>query len=129
MRKYGGGRKIQHGSGRTIDIPKELPTGSIPGPSFNNAWTTGEACSGPHCGTPLDPTPESYAANLPVDSPGRTDIVGTDRLGNNAQAIPGVSTYTGTETNFGPFTLQTMSGGQRRHSKRSQRSRKSQRKH
>ena len=46
----------QAGGGRTLNIPKYLPAGEIPGPSYNNAVSIGAECNGPHCSSPISPT-------------------------------------------------------------------------
>ena len=39
------------GYGRTLNVPKVLPAGVLPGPSYNGAVTIGEPCKGGHCST------------------------------------------------------------------------------
>jgi len=54
----------QTGGGRTLQIPKYLPAGEIPGPSYNNAVSIGAECNGPHCSSPISPTsPKFYPQN------------------------------------------------------------------
>jgi hypothetical protein len=106
-------RRNQRGGGRTIDIP--LPDGTIPGPSYNSAVTIGEACNGPHCAIPVTPSTDAMMANLGSAVPGANiNYPGTDRMGNNAFSMPGISPYTGTELNSGPFQMLTQAGGSRR---------------
>jgi hypothetical protein len=103
------GMSHQSGGGRTLNIPKYLPTNKIPGPSYNGAVTIGEVCQGVHCSIPVTPTSENLihnnlqSANPP---PGATlNYPGTNRFGNNQINMPGVHTYSGTENNPGPFNI------------------------
>ena len=49
-----------NGYGRTLNVPKVLPAGVVPGPSYNGAVTIGEPCEGPHCAIPVKPTTNNY---------------------------------------------------------------------
>lgn len=101
------------GGGRTLDIP--LPDGNIPGPSYNSAITIGEACAGSHCAIPVTPSVDNMMNNLNSSVPGANlNYPGTMRMGNNAFSMPGISPYTGTELNSGPFSMLTQAGGARR---------------
>ena len=99
------------GGGRTINVPK-VYDGDVPGPSFNGAVTVGEECVGAHCSVPIEPT-TTYMIHDALDSstPGaNVSYPGTDRLGNNSFAMPGISAYEGTTINPGPFNLQCAGG-------------------
>ena len=108
--------KSQRGSGRTINVPKTSPPNTVPGPSFNGAVTIGEACNGPWCSVPVTPTTTNMtnqnllSANPPPGA--NVQYPGTDRLGNNWFAMPGVSEYVGTQLNPGPFNIQCTGGQQ-----------------
>ena len=97
-------------SGRTLNVPKVLPPGILPNPSFNGAVTIGEKCEGPHCSIPVAPTSgfingsNLKSANPP---PGATfHFPSTYRLGNNSDVNPKIAKYVGTKKNFGPFNIE-----------------------
>ena len=106
------------GGGRTINVPKELPVGQIPGPSFNGALTIGEKCLGGHCSIPVDPLTSNFtnnnlkSANPPLK--GTFHYQGTNRLGNSQLNMPGVSQYIGTELNHGSFNILSTGGGEKK---------------
>ena len=104
----------QGGGGRTLNIPKTLPDNTIPGPSYNSAVTTGPPCQGAHCAVPTTPTDANLIHhNLASANPppgGNTSYPSTTHLGNSHNEMPGISNYTGTALNHGPFTLQTGAG-------------------
>jgi len=105
----------QKGSGRTLNIPKELPSVSIPGPTYNGGLTIGEKCIGGHCSIPIDPLTSNYtnnnlkSANSPLKA--TYHYQGTDRLGNSQVQMPGVNKYTGTTINHGNFNILSTGGG------------------
>lgn len=107
-------KRTQKGSGRTLNVPKVLEPGIIPGPTHNGAVTVGEACVGAHCSIPVTPTVANYVnKNLMSASPppqGNVMYPGTNRLGNNSQNMPGISDYVGTALNHGPFNIQCAGG-------------------
>lgn len=107
-------KRRQRGSGRTLNIPKVLEPGVIPGPTHNGGVTVGEACVGAHCSIPVTPTVANYVnKNLMSASPapkGNVMYPGTNRLGNNSQNMPGISDYVGTALNHGPFKIQCAGG-------------------
>ena len=78
----------QTAGGRTINIPKYLPEGVVPGASFNNANTIGEQCIGSHCGISIKPTAFDYMNNissLPNSPIGvQSQVPGGPRLGNSS---------------------------------------------
>jgi len=117
----------QRGGGRTFDVPMPSDPFQMPGPTFNNAWYTGEACNGPHCGVPVTPFVSEYIHNnLPADTaPGATTQYPViDRLGNSlGENFPGIQPYEGTELNPGPFNFNCVSGGGRRSRKQQQKKR------
>ena len=98
----------QTGYGRTLNIPKELPAGVIPGPSYNGAVTIGEKCVGPHCSIPVNPT-TSYMIKKNLQSAGPHHVQhypSTYRLGNNTELPQGMSKYTNKNSlNNGPFNI------------------------
>lgn len=100
----------QKGRGRTINVPKNHSTVTVPKASFNGAITTGETCIGNHCAMPVTPTATNYVSNnLSSANPapgGNLHIPGTDRLGNNHVTFPGSSAYSGSELNHGPHNIQ-----------------------
>lgn len=89
--------------GRTLNVPKVLPPGQIPGPSYNNAMSIGEKCSGIHCGMAIDPTTTGYISN--IYSAAKYHFQSMNRPGNNTEHLPWLKTYTGTETNYGPYAF------------------------
>lgn len=106
----------QSGSGRTINIPKELPSGVIPGSSFNNGNTIGSPCLGSHCGVSITPTAYNYnnriIPSIEGSPPGvKSQINNFDRLGNNTSHEGNFNIYTGTKLNSGPFMLQCAGKG------------------
>ena len=114
-RKYKRKYKKQKAGGRTINVPKKLPIGKIPGPSFNGALTIGEKCLGGHCSIPVDPLTSNFtnnnlkSANPPLK--GSFHYQGTNRLGNSQLIMPGVESYNGTEINYGKFNIFSTGGG------------------
>jgi len=101
----------QTGYGRTLNIPKELPAGVIPGPSYNGAVTIGEKCVGPHCSIPVNPT-TSYMIKHNLASAGPHHVQhypSTYRLGNNTELPQGMSKYSNSNSlNNGPFNIDVM---------------------
>lgn len=114
-------KKRQTGSGRTINVPKQLPSGKIPEPSFNGGLTIGEKCVGGHCSIPVDPLTSNLtnnnlkSANPPLK--GTFHYQGTNRLGNSSLNMPGIDHYTGTTINYGKFNLLTTGGGKKKRQK------------
>jgi hypothetical protein len=110
--------KNKKGGGRTINVPKELPVGQIPGPSFNGALTIGEKCVGGHCAIPVDPLTSNFtnnnlkSANPPLK--GTFHYQGTNRLGNSQLKMPGVEQYIGTKLNNGSFNILATGGGRKK---------------
>ena len=136
-RRQQNNRRNQRGGGRTFDVPMPSDPFKMPGPTFNNAWYTGEACNGPHCGVAVTPFVTEYIhnnlTNGNVPPPGATTQYPViDRLGNSlGEDFPGIQPYTGTEMNPGPFNFNCVSGGarrQRRNSRKQNRSRQQKRK-
>ena len=114
------------GGGRTLDIPLPTDPFTMPGPSYNNAWYTGEPCVGNHCGVPITPYVSEYIHTaLDSTTPGaNTQYPLIDRLGNSlGENLPGIQPYQGTELNSGPFAFNCVSGG----GKKQKRSRNKQR--
>lgn len=115
-------KRLQKGRGRTLNIPKELPSGVIPPNSFNGAITIGEKCDGGWCAIPTPPL-QSYlmSENLKsADPPAEAMNVypSLPRLGNNpTEYSPNTESYTGTALNYGPFAILSQKGGKRRSSK------------
>jgi hypothetical protein len=98
--------KFTDGYGRTLNVPKVLPVGEIPGPSFNNAMYIGEKCVGNHCGLSIDPSVTNYIANLHnTPSGAKYHFQSTLRPGNNSESLPWLKTYTGTTVNYGPYAF------------------------
>jgi hypothetical protein len=97
-----------NGYGRTLNVPKVLPPGHIPGPSYNGAVTIGEPCVGSHCSIPVSPNivgmyERLISANPP---PGALSQISYQyRPGNNSDILPGFTNYTGTQLNHGPFNF------------------------
>lgn len=100
----------QTGYGRTLNVPKELPAGIIPGPSYNGAISVGEKCVGPHCAIPVNPT-TSYMVKKNLKSAGPPPFAthhfpSTYRLGNNTEIPQGMSKYENKNSlNSGPFNI------------------------
>lgn len=101
-------KSSENGYGRTLNVPKQLPAGVVPGPSFNGAVTIGKKCKGNHCSIPVLPT--SY--NMINRNAQNTEIgnslnyyPSTYRLGNNSDIIPGITKYTNNGLNSGPFNI------------------------
>jgi len=97
----------QKGSGRTLNIPKYLPTDTIPGPSYNSAESIGEPCIGNHCAIPITPDSKSYVSMLsnmsetPCGIENQTPSI--ERLGNN--------TITSEASSLGdPYNIQCAGG-------------------
>jgi len=86
------------GFGRTLNVPKTLPAGVIPGPSYNGAISIGEKCKGDHCSIPVNPY-KRYVTNMNSQYPS------TYRLGNSSDIIPGIVKYKNTGLNNGPFNI------------------------
>lgn len=97
-------------NGRTLNVPKSMPAGRIPGHSYNGAVTIGAPCKGPHCSVPVPPT-AAYMTNVNLRSanppPGAlTQFASTHRLGNNSDLNVGIGKYVnGTAQNPGPFNI------------------------
>lgn len=95
--------------GRTVNIPKNVVPGVIPGPSYNGGLYMGEPCVGPHCPIPVEPTSYQYnfvnlrSAEAPNDAYLMYQSI--PRMGNNTDDIRGLTTYKGTPTNPGPFNI------------------------
>ena len=110
--------KNKKGGGRTINVPKNLPVGQIPGPSFNGALTIGEKCVGGHCAIPVDPLTSNFtnsnlkSANPPLKA--TFHYQGTNRLGNSQLKMPGVEQYVGTKINHGLFNILSTGGSRRK---------------
>ena len=95
--------------GRTLNVPKVLPPGQIPGPSFNNALYVGEKCRGIHCGLAVDPTVTSYISKLhSLPGSARYHFQSMNRPGNNTENLPWLKTYTGTAINYGPYAFEVV---------------------
>ena len=97
-------------NGRTLNVPKSLPAGLIPGPSYNGAVTIGEPCVGPHCSIPVTPTSGYYTYyNLRSANPPSGAIYhspSTYRLGNSSDRNNALSAFTnGVGSNYGPFNI------------------------
>lgn len=98
-----------NGYGRTLNVPKTLPAGVVPGPSYNGAVTIGEPCVGPHCSIPINPT-SNYMINKNLIK-GKTPrealnhYPSTYRLGNNSDIMPGIGKYTNNGLNKGPYNI------------------------
>ncbi len=111
-------KKKQKGGGRTVNVPKQLPPGKIPGPSYNGGLTIGEKCIGAHCSIPIDPLTSNLtnnnlkSANPPLK--GTFHYQGTNRVGNSQLNMPGVNSYEGTSINYGKFNILTTGGGKRK---------------
>jgi len=116
----------QRGGGRTFDVPLPSDPWTMPGPSYNNAWYTGEPCQGAHCGYPITPFVSEYMNKAltfgnqpPPDATTQYPVI--DRIGNSlGEDLPGVSLYQGTELNPGPFNIRCVSQTGGRRSKRRQ---------
>ncbi len=100
------------GYGRTINVPKVLPPGQIPPPSFNGAHTIGEKCVGKHCSVPVEPTLAGMSRNLLSANPpaqAMSMYPGTYRPGNSSDKLPTIVYYNhGTATNHGPYNIEVM---------------------
>jgi hypothetical protein len=96
------------GLGRTLNVPKRLPPGQIPGPSYNGAVTTGERCVGGHCSIPIDPNYKGIISSLKANAPRGFvyQLPATYRPGNSSDKLPGLQNYEGTVNNPGPFAFQ-----------------------
>lgn len=96
-------RKIEQG-GRTINIPKEVLPGVLPGPSFNGAITIGEKCVGDYCSIPITPTAPVYASNYSYPY----NYVGSYRPGNSSDIYPAIQKYVAPKgsVNYGPFNIE-----------------------
>lgn len=123
-------KRQQRGGGRTFDVPLPTDPFQMPGPTYNNAWYTGEPCVGNHCGYPITPFVSDYinkaltiGNNPPPGATTQYPVI--DRPGNSlGEDLPGVSLYEGTELNPGPFNIRCVSeqtGGARRRSRKQQR--------
>lgn len=96
------------GYGRTINVPKVLPPGQIPGSSYNGAVTIGQPCVGMHCSVPITPTIQGMYDNLRSANPppGALSQIGPQyRPGNNSDIYPNLISYSGTSLNYGPFNI------------------------
>jgi len=116
-RKQKRSRHTQRGGGRTLDIPLPTDPFTMPGPSYNNAWTVGEPCVGNHCGVPITPFVTEYIHNaLNSSTPGaNVQFPIIDRLGNSlGENFPGIQPYVGTDLNPGPFQFNCVGGGKSR---------------
>ena len=96
--------------GRTINVPKVLPAGIIPNPSYNGAVTIGEKCEGPHCSIPTAPTSGSLiSTNLEsaLPPPGAEfHYPSTFRLGNSSDENPRIGLYQNPGSlNSGPYNI------------------------
>lgn len=118
LEQLGGKKKKQKAGGRTINVPKELSKGVIPGASFNGAITIGEKCVGGHCSIPIDPLTSNLTnSNLQSANPPEKALVhyqGTNRLGNSNLDMPGVNNYEGTSLNYGKFNILATGGGKKK---------------
>lgn len=106
----------QKGHGRTLNVPKVLPPGRVPGPSFNGAHTIGEPCVGGHCAVPVKPTVgHMINQNLRSANPPKgalTVYPWSYRLGNSSDNVPGLVKYTNDNAlNRGPFNILVQNGG------------------
>jgi hypothetical protein len=95
--------KFHNGSGRTLNIPKIIYPGHVPGPSYNGAVTIGKACKGNHCYTPISNKAFTEAnnqinMNIPFHNPSLL------RPGNNTVHVP-IKKYTNNGINYGPFNI------------------------
>ena len=82
--------------GRTINVPKVLPAGIIPNPSYNGAVTIGEKCEGPHCSIPTALPPPGAEFHYPS----------TFRLGNSSDENPRIGLYQNPGSlNSGPYNI------------------------
>ncbi len=99
--------------GRTLNIPKELKPGVIPGPSFNSAISIGEPCKGNWCALPIKPFGTNYAAfNADINQNSEQShfhYPNSERLGNSTVLVtPGLKQYKGTPSNPGPFNIKVI---------------------
>jgi len=106
----------QKGLGRTLNVPKVLPPGRVPGPSYNGAHTIGEPCIGGHCAVPVEPTVgHMINQNLRSANPPKgalTVYPWSYRLGNSSDNVPGLVKYTNDNNlNKGPFNMLVQQNG------------------
>jgi len=95
--------KFNNGSGRTLNIPKIIYPGHVPGPSYNGGVTIGKPCKGNHCYTPMSNKSFTEAnnqvnMNIPFHNPSLL------RPGNNTVNVP-IKKYTNNGINYGPFNI------------------------
>lgn len=108
-------RKIKKGGAVSPLIQASGPDVPVAPPSYNAGLYTGVPFSGPWGNVPVAPTTTNYinnnlnSANPPPG--GSVSYPGTQRLGNNYQAMPGVDSYQSTrQVNWGPFKMNCTKG-------------------
>lgn len=114
-KKKKSGKKTTQGGAVSPLLQASGPNDAIVPPSYNAGLYTGPPFSGPWGNQPSAPTTTNYinnnlkSANPP---PGATiSYPGTERLGNNYQAMPGVNAYQSTsQVNWGPHKINCTSG-------------------
>lgn len=108
-------KKNKNGGALSPLLQASGPNDPIVGPSYNAGLYTGTPFRGPWGNLDVRPTTTNYihhnlkSANPP---PGATILYpGTERLGNNYQAMPGVNAYQSTsQVNWGPHKINCTSG-------------------
>ena len=105
------------------------PGTSAPPPDYNGGLYTGAPFSGPWGTIPVTPTTSNLIHNnlrSAEPPPGATtQYPGTNRLGNNFKATPGLNWHPGTAQNPGPYRMVCASGGGRRSSSQKAKKRRS----
>lgn len=109
-------RKIKKEGGAVSPlIQASGPDVAIAPPSYNAGLYTGIPFAGPWGNVPVAPTTTNHINNnLKSANPppgGDVSYPGTQRLGNNYQAMPGVEPYQSTsKVNWGPFKINATTG-------------------
>lgn len=108
-------KKNKRGGAVSPLIQASGPNVAIVPPSYNAGLYTGVPFSGPWGNVPVAPTTTNYinnnlnSANPPPG--GNISYPGTNRLGNNYQAMPGVNDYQSSrQVNWGPYKINCTKG-------------------
>jgi hypothetical protein len=109
-KKYGGCQlDAEHQLENIIDPIKQWnsPYEKVPPHDLNGGIYSGEQAKGPWGHIPVTPTTTNYIYNnLKTAEPPPGALItypGTDRMGNNYQAMPGIENYR--NNNYGPFKI------------------------
>ena len=108
-------KKLKKGGGIPPNQQASGPDVAIVPPSYNGGLYTGVPFSGPWGNIPVYPTTTNMINNnlKSANPPPGADVAypGTERLGNNYQAMPGVGDYQSTsKVNWGPHKINCTKG-------------------